>query len=144
MIEKEFSEIPVGTWEKLKEGEDIAIIACGSTVYPALAAADELERVGIKTGVINGRFIKPIDCTLLLETASHVKRILTVEENALFGGFGSAVMEALSNEELYIPVKSVGLPDRFITHGSQARLRNNLGIDSAGIVRAVKEWLKKE
>ncbi len=143
-IEKDFREIPVGTWEVLKEGDDIAIIACGSTVYPAIAAADELERIGIKAGVVNGRFIKPVDHKILLETASHTRRIMTVEENAVNGGFGSAIMETLSREEICIPVKSLGLPDRFITHGSQARLRNDVGIDTAGIVRAVKEWSKRE
>jgi 1-deoxy-D-xylulose-5-phosphate synthase len=72
-----------------------------------------------------------------------VKCIITVEENAISGGFGSAVMETLSRDDICIPVRSLGLPDRFIAHGSQARLRNDLGIDSAGIVRAVKEWSKR-
>ena len=143
-IESDFREIPLGTWEHLKEGKDITFIACGSMVYPALAVADELSREGISAGVVNGRFIKPIDKELLRKVAEATDRIMTLEENAILGGFGSAVLEALSAEDIVIPVKSLGIPDVFIPHGSQNSLRSRLEIDQAGIKRAVKAWLKKE
>jgi 1-deoxy-D-xylulose-5-phosphate synthase len=143
-MDKIFREIPLGTWEILKEGEELTIIACGNMVYPALDVAEELEKEGIAIGVINGRFIKPMDNRVLSEVASRTKKILTLEENVLMGGFGSGVMELLSKEEISIPVKSMGMPDTFITHGSQKKLRKALGIDREGIKRAIKAWLKKE
>jgi 1-deoxy-D-xylulose-5-phosphate synthase len=143
-IDGTFKGIPLGTWEILKDGEDLTIIACGNMVYPALDVADELQKEGIGIGVINGRFIKPMDNNVLSEVASRTKKILTLEENALMGGFGSAVMELLSKEERLVPIKSMGIPDTFITHGSQKKLRNALGIDREGIKKAIKAWLKKE
>ena len=113
-------------------------------VYPALDVAEELEKEGINIGVINGRFIKPMDNKMLSEVALRTKKILTLEENALMGGFGSGVMELLSKEDILIPIKSMGIPDTFITHGSQKKLRNALGIDREGIKKAIKAWLKKE
>jgi 1-deoxy-D-xylulose-5-phosphate synthase len=143
-IDETFKEIPLGTWEILKEGEELTIIACGNMVYPALDVAEELEKEGIAIGVINGRFIKPMDNHMLAEIASRTKKILTLEENTLMGGFGSGVMELLSKEEILIPIKSIGIPDTFIRHGSQKKLRNALGIDREGIKKAIKAWLKKE
>lgn len=143
-IDETFKEIPLGTWEILKEGEELTIIACGNMVYPALDVAEELEKEGIAIGVINGRFIKPMDNHMLAEVASRTKKILTLEENTLMGGFGSGVMELLSKEEILIPIKSMGIPDTFIRHGSQKKLRNALGIDREGIKKAIKAWLKKE
>jgi 1-deoxy-D-xylulose-5-phosphate synthase len=144
LIDEVFKEIPLGSWETLKEGEDLTIIACGNMVYPALAVAEELEKEGVHVGVINGRFIKPMDKKMLMEVATHTKKILTLEENVLMGGFGSGVMELLSEQETLIPVKAMGIPDTFITHGSQKTLRNTLGIDREGIIKAIKAWLKKE
>jgi 1-deoxy-D-xylulose-5-phosphate synthase len=143
-IDETFKEIPLGTWEILKEGAELTIIACGSMVYPALNVAEALEQEGISIGVVNGRFIKPMDNRLLSEIASRTKKILTLEENTVMGGFGSGVMELLSKEEILIPIKSIGIPDTFITHGNQKKLRNALGIDPEGIKKAIKAWLKKE
>jgi len=143
-IDETFKEIPLGTWEILKEGAELTIIACGSMVYPALNVAEALEQEGISIGVVNGRFIKPMDNRLLSEIASRTKKILTLEENTVMGGFGSGVMELLSKEEILIPIKSMGIPDTFITHGNQKKLRNALGIDREGIKKAIKAWLKKE
>jgi 1-deoxy-D-xylulose-5-phosphate synthase len=143
-IDEDFKEIPIGRWEILREGEDVAIIACGNTVYPAIAAARELEEEGIHSSVINGRFIKPMDRDMLVNLATHTKKILTVEEGAVIGGFGSGVMELLSEEGIAMPVKSIGIPDIFLSHGSQKMLRKQIGLDQEGIKRAIKQWLKKE
>lgn len=143
-IDEAFKEIPLGSWEFLKEGGDLTIIACGNMVYPALAVAEELETEGLRIGVINGRFIKPMDKKMLFDLVAGTKKILTLEENVLMGGFGSGVMELLSEQETLIPVKSMGIPDTFIAHGSQKTLRNTLGIDREGIKKAIKAWLKKE
>lgn len=143
-IDKEMKEIPLGSWEILKDGNDVGIIACGHLVYPALAAAGELEEVGIHCAVVNGRFIKPMDRELITSFAGQVRCILTLEENTVIGGFGAGVMEVLSQEGQLIPVKSIGLPDAFITHGTQKTLRQMVGLDKEGIKKAVKQWLKKE
>lgn len=143
-IDEQFKEIPLGTWEVLREGTDIAIIACGNMVHPALLAAEELAGEGTECSVINGRFIKPMDRELLLRIAQQTGRILTVEENTIMGGFGSGIMELLSKEGVVLPVKCLGIPDTFITHGSQNSLRNMIGLDREGITKAIREWLKKE
>jgi 1-deoxy-D-xylulose-5-phosphate synthase len=142
-IQKHFHEIPIGTWEKLKEGSDIAVIACGDLVYPSLSAAQELEEEGISCSVINGRFIKPMDREMLIETAKHANCILTVEENVVMGGFGSGVMEALSEEGITIPLKMLGMPDTFVPHGMQKTLRAKIGLDREGIKKVIRQWLKK-
>jgi 1-deoxy-D-xylulose-5-phosphate synthase len=143
-IDEDFKEIPIGKWEILKEGEDIAIIACGNQVYPSLSAASELGEEGILCTVINGRFIKPMDREMILALSKHAKKILTVEENAIMGGFGSGVLEILSEEGIAVPVKNIGIPDIFLPHGSQSMLRKKLGLDKEGIKKAVRQWLKRE
>jgi 1-deoxy-D-xylulose-5-phosphate synthase len=142
IMDETFKEIPLGTWERLKDGKDIAIVACGNTVYPALSAALKLEGEGIRCCVVNGRFIKPMDREMLLSLASEVPRILTVEENVLIGGFGSGVMEIFSEEGITIPVKRLGIPDTFLSHGSQSNLRKSIGIDEEGIKQFIQQWLK--
>ena len=142
IMDTAFREIPIGTWERLKDGTDIVIVACGNTVYPALTAAMELEEEGIHCVVVNGRFVKPLDRGMLISLASEVPRILTVEENVLIGGFGSGVMEVLSEEGITIPVKRLGIPDAFLPHGSQGGLRKSIGIDKEGIKQFILQWLK--
>ncbi|MDD5242881.1 MAG: 1-deoxy-D-xylulose-5-phosphate synthase [Syntrophorhabdaceae bacterium] len=143
-IDEQFKEIPLGTWEVLREGADMAIIACGNMVHPASLAAEELAGEGIECSVVNGRFVKPMDRELLLRIAQQTGRILTIEENTIMGGFGSGIMELLSKEGVALPVKCLGIPDTFITHGSQNSLRNRIGLDREGISKAIREWLKKE
>ena len=142
VMDETFKEIPLGTWERLKDGKDIAIVACGNTVHPALSAALKLEGEGIRCCVVNGRFIKPMDREMLISLASEVPRILTVEENVLIGGFGSGVMEIFSEEGITIPVKRLGIPDTFLSHGSQSNLRKSIGIDEEGIKQFIRQWLK--
>ena len=141
-VDSEFSIIAYGTWESLKEGEDVTIIACGFMVNTAMEAAAILDENGVKTGVVNGRFIKPMDEALLASVAARTRRIVTLEENVLIGGFGSGVSEALSRAQICMPVKSLGIPDSFITHGSQNTLRRSLGLDRDSIVRTITEWVK--
>jgi 1-deoxy-D-xylulose-5-phosphate synthase len=142
VMDETFKEIPLGTWELLKDGKDLAIVACGNTVYPALSAALKLEGEGIRCCVVNGRFIKPMDREMLISLASEVPRILTVEENVLIGGFGSGVMEIFSDEGITLPVKRLGIPDIFLSHGSQSTLRKSIGIDEEGIKQFIRQWLK--
>jgi 1-deoxy-D-xylulose-5-phosphate synthase len=141
-LDKEILELPIGIGERLSDGKDVAIIAIGATVYPALEAATLLEKVGIKATVINARFVKPLDHELILAVAKECGTIVTVEENALPGGFGSAVLELLSAEGTPgLKVRRIGIPDRFIEHGTQAQLRKMLGLDAEGIAHTVRSLL---
>lgn len=143
-LDKDIVEVPIGKGEKLTNGNDIAIIAIGATVYPALEAAAILEKGGIMASVVNARFVKPLDRELILEIARGCGAIVTVEENALHGGFGSAVLELLAAEAITgLKVRRLGIPDRFIEHGSQAELRKMLGLDADGIARAVTAVLSR-
>ncbi|MCX8116521.1 MAG: 1-deoxy-D-xylulose-5-phosphate synthase [Desulfobacterota bacterium] len=135
--------LEIGRGEILREGKDILLVAIGSTVHPSLEAAKRLEEVGIEAAVLNSRFLKPLDADLLCHWAKKVKRILTIEENVLMGGFGSAVLELLQEQGLLsIPVKRLGLPDRFIEHGPQSLLREKYGLDEKGIFREAKAMVE--
>jgi 1-deoxy-D-xylulose-5-phosphate synthase len=136
--------LPIGIGEQLTEGEDVAIIAIGSTVRPALEASVQLREKGIRATVVNARFVKPLDRQLLLGVASRCGAVVTVEENALQGGFGTAVLELFADEQLTeVRVKRLGIPDRYIEHGSQAQLRADLGLDAAGIAASVEAFLRQ-
>jgi 1-deoxy-D-xylulose-5-phosphate synthase len=135
--------LPIGKAEVVCEGADLAIVAIGSTVYPALAAANHLRREGIHARVVNARFVKPLDRELIGETARSLKKIITVEENVLMGGFGSAVLEAFEQMGIHdVQVKRLGVDDEFVPHATQAELRSRYGIDEAGIIRAARSILE--
>jgi len=129
--------VPVGRGEWLRRGDDVSIVAIGSTVADALRAAELLEREGISAGVIDPRFIKPLDEELLLAAAGS-GLVVTVEENVLQGGFGSALCELFADAAVNVPVIRLGLPDRFIEQGGQDELRARYGIDAAGIAERVR------
>lgn len=141
-LEDDLKSLAIGKGEVLREGSDLAIFAIGSTVHPALAAARRLEAEGVNIKVINARFVKPLDAELLSQTASQIKKIITIEENVLQGGFGSAVLEMLAEKNINnIQVKRLGLPDEFVEHATQAELREKYGLDEEGIVRAIREMI---
>mgnify|MGYP001565275019 FL=1 len=134
--------IPPGEAEVLKEGSDVVLIALGTMVRPAMEAAMKLEETGIKAGVINARFVKPLDEKRIVEASSGAAAIVTLEENALQGGFGSAVLELLEERGIRSPVKRIGVADVFIEHGGQAELRAQIGLDAAGIEATVRSFIK--
>ncbi len=141
-MDREPATLEIGLGEILAEGNDLAIVAIGVTVQPALKAAALLKERGIAAGVINARFVKPLDRELILAEARRTGCLVTVEENALQGGFGSAVLELLEEERItHVRLKRLGIPDRFIEHGSQAQLRKDLGLDAEGIAAAVEAFL---
>ncbi len=125
-----------GQAERLRDGDDLAIVAIGSMVAPALEAAKKLASLGLTAAVVNARFAKPLDADLILEVARRTGRVLTVEENTTSGGFGSAVADLIREAgSSGAAVVTLGLPDEFIEHGSQAALRARYGLDGAGIAR---------
>ena len=132
------SGLPIGRAEILKTGEDLLILAVGNRVYPALEAANVLEDTGIQATVVNVRFIKPLDIDLIVSLTSRIGKVITVEDNALAGGFGSAVIELLSDCQILAHVKRLGIPDQFIEHGDVKFLYGQCGCDEQGIVTAAQ------
>ncbi|HDD35664.1 MAG TPA: 1-deoxy-D-xylulose-5-phosphate synthase [Candidatus Desulfofervidus auxilii] len=135
--------LPIGEAELLEEGEDILILAIGQVVWPALEAVHRLKKEGFYPAFINARFVKPLDENLLKELVPKFKLIVTIEENALAGGFGSAVLESISTLNISRPVFKIGLPDIFVEHGAQAFLRKKYGLDTEGIYQKVKNLFLK-
>lgn len=139
-LDEELASLECGKAEILKRGDDIALFALGATVYPALQAADQLEQEGVSASVVNCRFVKPLDSDLICDLARKTGRIVTVEENVLAGGFGSAVLEVLQEHDIQcIKVKCLGINDVFVEHGAQNVIRRKYGLDTQGIVRSSRE-----
>ena len=141
-LDEELTVLPIGKGEILREGKDVALVAIGSMVRPSLDAADLLEADGIEAAVVNARFVKPLDEEMLTAVARTVKLVVTIEENARCGGFGSAVAEMLSMHEITIPVHMIGLPDRFVEHGRRSELLEDVGLDPEAIAATVKKALR--
>ena len=134
--------LPVGKAELLREGSTAAVFALGTMVHPALGAASALEEEGLSLTVINARFVKPLDEELLVTLAEKHRVLITIEENSLQGGFGSAILELLEQRGLSgIRVLRLGYPDSYIPQGEQHELRAMLGLDSAGIISSIRTFL---
>jgi len=144
-LEKEIRPLTLGQAEELRSGQDVLILTVGTMVYPACLAADTLAGEGINASVINARFVKPLDQELIINQARIAGRVLCVEENTIMGGFGSAVYELLVEKGLSdIRVKRLGVPDFFVEHGTQTELRQDIGLDTAGIHQAVLGLLNEK
>jgi 1-deoxy-D-xylulose-5-phosphate synthase len=141
------AEVPLGQAEVLREGSNIMIWALGSMVADALALAERFEREeGLSVGVVNARFVKPLDRTLLLSHAACIPLLVTMEDHVVSGGFGSAVLEALQEADCTVPVERIGWPDRFVEHGSSvAVLRAAHGLAPDEIYARVKDrWVRRQ
>jgi 1-deoxy-D-xylulose-5-phosphate synthase len=140
-LDWELKEIPLGKAELIKDGKDLTIIAIGNLVYQALKAAEDLEKENISIAVINARFVKPLDEDLILDFAKKTGKIITVEENTLIGGFGSAVCELLADKNVSVKIKRIGLPDKFIEHGDLKTLKRKYGLTSETLKKIALELL---
>jgi 1-deoxy-D-xylulose-5-phosphate synthase len=140
--------LPIGKGRVVRAGgphPEVLLVAVGTKLKPALAAAEELAKEGIAVEVIDPRFVKPLDEELICAAAARIGRVVTVEENALQGGFGSACLEAFESAGLLaagLQTRRLGIPDRFIEHADQSRQRAECGIDAPSIVRACRELAK--
>jgi len=127
--------IPWGKGELLVDGRDVLLIGIGATVHPCLQAAEELLKSGISAAVVDARFVKPLDAELILQLVRRIGRAITVEENYLAGGFGGAVLEMLEeNGEHPQQFRRIGLPDRFVEHGSPSEIRETYGVNAERIL----------
>jgi len=136
-LNRNLAPIKIGQAEKLMDGKDLSIIAIGSMVYPSMQAALELHKYGIHAQVINARFVKPLD-KKLIKQAAKCGKIITVEENTIHGGFGSAINELLSDQK-DLEIHNIGIPDQFIEHGGVDQLKQDIELNTEGIVKKVLE-----
>lgn len=136
--------LPIGKAEEIKTGSDVCLWAVGSMVDEAVKAAEALAEQGISAGVVNMRFVKPLDTELLVKTALQCKNIVTLEEGTVEGGAGSAVLEELNDNGLVGKVKvlNLGIPDKYIPHGDKKLLLRDIGLDHDSIVKRIAEFLK--
>lgn len=142
-LDNRLTRLEIGRGELLLEGDDVLLLPIGNRVYPALAAAEGLKKLGVDAAVINPRFVKPLDNELICEWAAQTGRVVTIEDNVKKGGFGSAVLQLLCERHLQIPVRLLGYGNTFIEHAPQSLLWKNNGIDTSGIIRATLEVMKQ-
>jgi 1-deoxy-D-xylulose-5-phosphate synthase len=138
-LDPDIKAVALGEAELLRDGDDVLIVAYGTVVHPALEAAQELAGRGISAAVLNARFVKPLDTGRLLALARKAKAIVTVEEHAMQGGFGSAVLEALSEAGIHKPTRVIGVPDKLVEHGET---RESVGLGASDIAESAARLLE--
>lgn len=138
---KDYSKLEIGKGEVVKSGKDIAILAIGNMVHNSMQASELLAKEGIDAEVVNMRFVKPLDTALLNEVFNKFKKVITVEDNTVIGGFGSAVAEYAENLGYKNDLLIHGIPDKFIEHGKPEELHQELHLDAEGIAFTVKNFL---
>lgn len=144
-LDQVLEALPVGRAEVLRSGNVAAVLALGTMVHPALESASGLDVEGIELTVVNSRFVKPLDEALIVELAEKYGILITIEENALQGGFGSAVLELLEQRALGgVRVLRLGYPDSYIPQGEQSELRAMMGLDSGGITASIRTFLSHQ
>lgn len=143
-LEEHPEPLTIGKAEILTKGEDLLILAIGNMVSLAMDAETSLKAEGIGSTVVNCRFVKPLDITTIADLVRKIPFVITIEENALAGGFGSAVIEALCDDSVNpFYIKRLGLPDRFIEHGSASALRTSCGLDVQSVIDTVRELFEQ-
>ncbi|GAM11644.1 1-deoxy-D-xylulose-5-phosphate synthase 1 [Geobacter sp. OR-1] len=145
-LDQTYRALPIGKAEILRNGPDGLVLAVGTMVYPCLEAAGILADEGINLTVVNSRFIKPLDRSLILDLLSQTNgRVFTAEENTVLGGFGSSIIELIEESEISgVDITRIGYPDHFIEQGEQSELRARYGLDTAGIAATFRKSLKIE
>ncbi len=142
-VDPELKDLPIGKGVWMKKGKDLTLVAIGNRVYPALETARLLEKKGLHAGVINARFVKPLDTAILDEALTHSPRIVTLEDNSLCGGFGSAVAEYLTGQDRAFELLRLGLPDEFVEHGKVAQLQEQLGLMPEQMAEKILLWSRQ-
>ena len=138
-------DFDIGEWELLSDGSDVMIFAVGRMVQPAMQASIELMGKGLSVGVVDARFVKPMDMKRLTEFAGKVKLVVTIEENTILGGFGEGVLHALREEKIAVDTMLLGVPDHFISHGSVKQQLAECGLSTYGISdRILKRWNERK
>nr|MDJ0637061.1 1-deoxy-D-xylulose-5-phosphate synthase [Xenococcaceae cyanobacterium MO_188.B29] len=137
LMEEGWEPIEIGKGEILRNGDDVLLVGYGTMVYPALQVAEILGEHGIEATVINARFVKPLDTELILPLAKRIGKVVTLEEGCLMGGFGSAVLEALQENDVLVPVKRFGIPDKLVDHATSDQSKADLGLTSSQMAEQI-------
>ena len=143
LAEEGFEPLQIGRGELLTDGDDLLIVAYGSMVYPALATAGLLQERGIRAAVINARFLRPLDEALIAPMAQRIGRVVTMEEGALAGGFGAAVVEALNDLDVLVPLLRIGIPDQLVDHATPDQSKQALGLTPQQMAERIVERFPK-
>lgn len=138
LMEEGWEALPIGKGEILRSGDDVLIIGYGSMVHPAMQTAEILSEHGIAATVINARFVKPLDTELILPLAKRIGRVVTMEEGCLMGGFGSAVAEALLDNDVLVPIMRLGVPDELVDHATPEESMTELGLKPSQMAEKVR------
>lgn len=141
-LDDEPQDLPIGKGVWLKKGKDATVLAIGNRVHPALAAAEALKKHKIDCGVVNMRFVKPLDTQIIDEALKVSKHLVTVEDNMLAGGFGSAVAEYLADKQANFKLLRLGIGDEFVEHGKVANLFDKLGLNAGQMTDHILKWIK--
>ena len=139
LMEEGWEPLPIGCGEMLQEGDDLVIVAYGAMVQPALSTAALLEEAGLSATVINARFLRPLDQALIHPVARKIPRIVTMEEGALAGGFGSAVLESLADASISVDILRIGIPDQLVDHATPQQSKESLGLTPVQMVSRIRE-----
>ena len=142
--EKPFREIEIGKGRMIRKGSDIAILTIGHTGNMAVQACNRLQEENISAAHYDLRFVKPLDEALLKKVFRRYDQIITIEDGTIVGGFGSAVLEFMNENGFHAKLKRLGVPDRFIDHGTQQELYKECGFDVESIVQTVKEMVVRK
>lgn len=137
LLEAGWEPIEIGKSEVLRRGDDVLIVAYGTMVHPALQTADILTEHGIKATVVNARFVKPLDTETIIPLAREIGKVVTLEEGCLQGGFGTAILEALADAKLQVPVTRIGVPDILVEHATPDESKQSLGLTSPQIAERI-------
>lgn len=141
-LDEEMKDLPIGKGVWMKKGKDATILAIGNRVHPALKAAEEMKKKGLDCGVVNMRFVKPLDTEIILESLKISPKLITVEDNMLAGGFGSAVAEFLTDKKEKFQLLRLGIQDEFVEHANAKALYDKLDISSAKVADKILHWDK--
>ena len=142
-MDPDVKALPLGRAELLRDGDDALLVAYGTVAHAALEAAEELAAGGVSAAVLNARFAKPLDAERIVELARRCGAVVTVEEHASMGGFGSAVLEALAEAGVTVPTRCLGIPDGLVEHGNPAAQLAGMGIDRDGIAEAARQLVSR-
>jgi 1-deoxy-D-xylulose-5-phosphate synthase len=143
LMDEGWEPLEIGKGEILRNGDDVLLLAYGSMVYPAMQTAELLREHGVEATVVNARFAKPLDTELILPLAKQIGRVVTFEEGCLDGGFGSAVLEALMEAEIMVPVKRLGVPDLLVEHATPEQSKADLSLTPAQMSETILKLVKQ-
>ncbi|NET17460.1 MAG: 1-deoxy-D-xylulose-5-phosphate synthase [Okeania sp. SIO1H6] len=142
LMEEGWEAIPIGKGEILRNGDDVLILGYGSMVHPAMQTAEILSEHGVSATVVNARFVKPLDTELILPLAQRIGQVVTMEEGCLMGGFGSAVTEALMDNNVLVPVLRLGVPDKLVDHAKPDESKADLGLTPSQMAERILQSFK--